>query len=131
MAFVALPHAPESAAAARHHLAAGLTALGVELDVIADAELVFTEMVGNAVRHARPLPDGRLRAGWEIRNDLVVLRVCDGGAPTRPVVRCRHDVVDAERGRGLAIVAALARDWGAQQEGRGLRTWATIDLVRM
>jgi anti-sigma regulatory factor (Ser/Thr protein kinase) len=131
MAVVALPHAPESAAAARHQLVDGLTALGVELGVIADAELVFTEMVGNAVRHARPLPDGRLRAGWEVRGDLVVLRVSDGGAPTRPVVRSHRDVVDAERGRGLAIVAALTREWGAEQEGRGLRTWATIDLVRM
>jgi hypothetical protein len=29
----------------------------------------------------------------------------------------------------LAIVAAIACDWGAEEDGRGLRTWATIDLV--
>jgi anti-sigma regulatory factor (Ser/Thr protein kinase) len=129
MAVVVLPHAPASAAVARHRLVEGLSALGIRQDVIADAELVITEMVGNAVRHARPLPDGHLRAGWELEDDRVVLRVTDGGADSRPTV-VRSQDFEAERGRGLAIVAALARDWGSEQNDRGLQIWAALDLTR-
>jgi anti-sigma regulatory factor (Ser/Thr protein kinase) len=96
--------------------------------VIADAELVLAEMVGNAVRHARPLPDGTLCAAWDVVGDAVVVRVTDGGGSTRPAVQRHIDLVRAERGRGLAIVAALAGEWGAEPTDRGLRTWARIDL---
>lgn len=125
MAVVLLPHGPASAAVARHRLVEGLARLGVRSEVIADAELVITEMVGNAVRHARPLPNGQLRAGWEIEDDRVVLRVTDGGGATRPVAERQHDS-EAERGRGLAIVAALAQDWGSQRDDRGLQIWAAL-----
>ena len=137
MAVVALPHAAASAAVARRRLVADLRRQGVATEAIADAELVLAEMVGNAVRHARPLPGGELRAGWEVRNDSVVVRVTDGGAPTLPRVQRQIDLdrgidretVEAERGRGLAIVAAVASDWGAERLDGGLRTWATIDLT--
>ncbi len=129
MAVVLLPHAPASAAVARHRLVEGLSALGVRRDVIADAELVITEMVGNAVRHARPLPDGQLRAGWDVEDDRVVLRVTDGGGSTRPAV-ARQEDFEAERGRGLAIVAALAEDWGSERDDRGLQIWASLDVTR-
>ncbi|MDQ1649545.1 MAG: hypothetical protein QOG60_1602, partial [Frankiaceae bacterium] len=33
------------------------------------------------------------------------------------------------RGRGLAIVAAIASSWGAQHEGTTLETWAVLDLT--
>lgn len=130
MGVVALPHAPSSATVARHHLVADLRKRGLPAAVIADAELVLAEMVGNAVRHARPLPDGTLCAGWEVRGESVVIRVTDGGGATRPTVQRHIDVVQAERGRGLAIVAALARAWGAEPTDRGLRTWAHIDVAR-
>jgi anti-sigma regulatory factor (Ser/Thr protein kinase) len=129
MGVVALPHAPASATTARRRIVAELTELGLPAPVVADAELVIAEMVGNAVRHARPLSDGTLSAGWEVADRTLVLRVTDGGAPTRPVRRSPTEVLEAENGRGLAIVAAIARDWGAEEDGRGLRTWATIDLV--
>jgi len=106
-----------------------LSALGIRSEIIADAELVITEMVGNAVRHARPLPDGQLRAGWELENDRVVLRVTDGGGSTRPIAAQQEDH-DAERGRGLAIVAALSRDWGSERDDGGLQIWAALDLTR-
>jgi anti-sigma regulatory factor (Ser/Thr protein kinase) len=136
MAVVALPHAPASAGVARRRLVADLRRRGVAAERIADAELVLAEMVGNAVRHARPLPGGELRAGWDVLDGSVVLRVDDGGAPTRPTMQRQidldrtadRDTIEGERGRGLAIVAAVASDWGAEREGRGLRTWATIDL---
>jgi anti-sigma regulatory factor (Ser/Thr protein kinase) len=136
MAVVALPHAAASAGVARRRLVADLRRRGVGAETIADAELVLTEMVGNAVRHARPLPGGELRADWDVRDHVLVLRVTDGGASTRPTVQQQidldrvadRDTTGAERGRGLAIVAAVASGWGSEREGRGLRTWATIDL---
>lgn len=133
MGVVALPHAPASATVARRRLVADLRSEGVASAVIADAELVITEMVGNAVRHARPLPDGTLCAAWEVRGGYVLVRVTDGGAETRPVVQpqwgSRIDAADAERGRGLAIVEAVAEEWGAERTGCGHRTWARIDLT--
>jgi anti-sigma regulatory factor (Ser/Thr protein kinase) len=128
MAAVALPHAAASATVARRRLVADLREHGLPAGVIADAELVLAEMVGNAVRHARPLPDGTLCAAWDVRADAVVVRVTDGGGTTRPTVQRQIDVVQAERGRGLAIVAAVARDWGAEPTGAGQRTWARIEL---
>ena len=128
MSVVALPHAPASATVARRRLVADLRNHGLPATVIADAELVIAEMVGNAVRHARPLPDGTLCASWHVQGNSVVVRVTDGGGPTRPAVQRQIDVVQAERGRGLAIVAAVARDWGAEPTGRGQRTWACIEL---
>jgi anti-sigma regulatory factor (Ser/Thr protein kinase) len=126
MAVVMLPHTPASATAARRGLVAELTALGVAPDIIADAELVIAEMVGNSVRHAQPLPEGGLAAGWELRDADVLVRVTDGGASTTPTVPCRIDVATSEQGRGLSIVAALAEDWGSERHGAGLRTWAII-----
>jgi anti-sigma regulatory factor (Ser/Thr protein kinase) len=128
MAAVALPHAAASATLARRRLVADLRDHGLPPEVIADAELVLAEMVGNAVRHARPLPDGTLCAAWEVAGGSVVVRVTDGGGTTRPTVQRQIDLVEAERGRGLAIVAAVAGDWGAEPTARGLRTWARIDL---
>jgi anti-sigma regulatory factor (Ser/Thr protein kinase) len=128
MADVALPHAAASATVARRRLVADLRDEGVAPTVIADAELVLAEMVGNAVRHARPLPGGTLCASWEVCGGCVVVRVTDGGGATRPTVQRQIDVLDAERGRGLAIVAAVATEWGADRTGSGYRTWARIDL---
>jgi anti-sigma regulatory factor (Ser/Thr protein kinase) len=106
--------------------------LGVRPGAIENAELVLAEMVGNAIRHARPLPGGTLTAGWEVAGDRVMLRVTDGGSSTRPTIRRRVDLTEPERererGRGMAIVAALAVDWGAEPAGVGLQTWAVVDL---
>lgn len=129
MAVVALPHAAASAAVARRRLVDDLRTRGVAPEAIADAELVLAEMVGNAVRHARPLPGGMVSADWEVRDSEVLIGVEDGGASTEPVVQRNLEDRTAERGRGLAIVAALSRTWGAEEAGRGLRTWATIDLT--
>src|SRR3954464_2527575 len=128
MAVLSLPHVPASAAAARRRLAHELTMLGVAPAVVADAELVITELVGNAVRHARPLAGGKVCAGWELAGGALFLRVTDGGAATHAIVRRTADPLDDESGRGLAIVSAIATDWGSESDGARLRTWATIDL---
>jgi anti-sigma regulatory factor (Ser/Thr protein kinase) len=129
MAIITLPHTPSSATEARRRLVADLREQGLGADDIADAELVLAEMVGNAVRHARPLPGNQLRTDWAVDDLQVTLRVVDGGAATCPTVQPTPEN-EAERGRGLAIVAALATSWGAQRDGSTLETWAVLDLAQ-
>lgn len=119
-----LPHSPVSAAIARQRLCSLLAAQSVSPDVLDDVALVVSELVGNAVRHAKGLPAGGLHVDWEIRPGVVEVAVTDGGGSTVP--RARNAGPDAQGGRGLAIVDALADDWGTRQQGGVLTVWAAI-----
>jgi anti-sigma regulatory factor (Ser/Thr protein kinase) len=117
-------HAPASAGEVRRQLGADLADAGLPAAVIADATLVVSELVGNAVRYAAPLPGGVLEVTWTITADRVRLRVSDGGGPSVPA---RHDAGPEDiRGRGLAIVAALARDWGVELSSNGAGPTSTV-----
>ena len=50
-----LPFAAESAHVAREHLVSWLEGLPIDAEARDDARLVISELIGNAVRHARPL----------------------------------------------------------------------------
>ncbi|HEV7653996.1 MAG TPA: ATP-binding protein [Mycobacteriales bacterium] len=114
---VTVRHTPASAGEVRRQLSADLADAGLPPAVIADATLVISELVGNAVRYAEPLPGGLLEVSWTVEDECVRLRVSDGGGPSVPA---RHDAGPEDvRGRGLAIVAALARDWGVEQSSNG------------
>lgn len=128
---VVVPHHPGGARLARHRLAAELADV-VPPTLLADLIAVLAELVGNAVRHARPLPGGVIRVAWRLRPSaegaLIQLRVTDGGGPsTGP--RLRTASPDAADGRGLHIVAGLASRWGVEQDGMGQRVWAEFDRV--
>jgi serine/threonine-protein kinase RsbW len=104
-----LPFSPESAAIARQQLIewmAGLDAPAAHRD---DARLVVSELVGNAVRHARPLADGTMQVAWVASPTAIDIAVTDGGARTTPE-RVEASVSDLA-GRGLAIVETLAARW--------------------
>ena len=119
-----LPHSPVSAAIARQRLCTLLSAQSVSPAVLDDVALVISELVGNAVRHATGLPSGGLHVDWEIRPGVVEVAVTDGGGSSMP--RARNASPDAQGGRGLAIVDALADDWGVRQQGSVLTVWAKI-----
>jgi anti-sigma regulatory factor (Ser/Thr protein kinase) len=112
---------------ARHRLATELRDL-VGTALLGDVLIVVAELVGNAVRHAQPLPGGVLRVAWKLRpsvwGDAVEVRVTDGGAAGRP--RLRTVDADAGDGRGLTIVAALADRWGVDRDGLGQSVWAEL-----
>ena len=93
-------------------------ALGALLDPVL---LVVSELVGNAVRHGRPPVDMRLRkAGRGVRVD-----VHDEDA-TAPSVT--HAAAEAESGRGLFLVDAVAAESGVEQvEGDGKVVWARVE----
>jgi len=103
-----LPFTAESAGVARAQLMAWLDGLGGD-EERDDARLVVSELVGNAVRHARPLADGTMRIAWDRTDDEIDIAVTDGGALTTPE-KLDASVSDLA-GRGLAIVETLASKW--------------------
>jgi len=108
----------------RHVLVSALSALEVDETVVGEAEIVISELVGNAVRHARPLPDGMIRVSWTVRGDVVEVEVTDGGGPTtpRPAPRALLSV----SGRGLRIVRGLAHEWGVHDDRAGRTVWVAL-----
>ncbi|MGA8112577.1 MAG: ATP-binding protein [Actinocatenispora sp.] len=122
---VCVPHHARGAAVARTRLLAALRDVEVDPDLAADAVTVVSELVGNAVRHARPLHHGVIEVCWSAAPDRVQLWVTDGGSATAP--RLRTAGWDAVDGRGLQIVAGLAQRWGVELDGPGRCVWA--DLV--
>ncbi|MFF0306152.1 ATP-binding protein [Streptosporangium sp. NPDC004379] len=118
---------PSSAAHARARIAEWI---GADHPAYENVRLAASELVTNAVVHARPAGPYDLvllvlaRAG-----DLLRVEVTDpGGVPWDPrVPRAVPD--DQERGRGLAIVAELSRGhWGVRGHGtRGRTVWCALD----
>ena len=83
--------------------------LGAGDETSDDARLVVSELVGNSVRHARPLADGTMHVAWTSSGADLDIAVTDGGALTTPE-RVEAGVSDLA-GRGLSIVETLAARW--------------------
>ena len=107
-------------AMARHRTAELLTDWGYD-ELVADAELVVTELVTNAIIHA----ETGCQVTVERTRNGVRISVADGDGTSRP----RPQPFDLERegGRGLLIVSTLASDWGISPGDEGKTVWA--DLV--
>ena len=124
---VLVPHHASGARLARHQLTKTL-ADRIRPGFLADVMTVVAELVGNAVRHARPLPDGMIRITCQLvpmrHSSTVRIRVTDGGSSDTP--QLRSATPDALSGRGLAMVAALAKRWGVEALGTGRCVWAEL-----
>jgi anti-sigma regulatory factor (Ser/Thr protein kinase) len=111
---VPLPSRPESAATARRITSCVmLRQWALPPQTAEHGVLLVSELVGNAVRHARPLPDGTIQVSWKAVPHGIQLSVTDGGSSTRP-----HRVnasSSALAGRGMAIVDSLAYRWWIDQ----------------
>jgi hypothetical protein len=127
---VTVLHHPSSAAVIRRNLADDLAA---ELpgyahrfgpDFPDDVAAVATELVGNAVRHARPLAGGVIMVEWRAYPDSIEIRVTDGGSAHIPVMR--RVAPDSLEGRGLTIVASLSARWGVSPGDVGRCVWAWL-----
>jgi anti-sigma regulatory factor (Ser/Thr protein kinase) len=108
-------HAP-SASVVRRELREWLAERGYRGEYVDDARVVVSELVGNSVRHAAPLPVNDLVVSWAIEDDDLVISVSDGGSgSTSPhMVEAGQAAVS---GRGLSIVAALAERWWVEEAG--------------
>ncbi len=125
---VRVPFRASSAAVARTALVDWLSGSGARNGEIEDAKVVVSELVGNSIRHARPLRgSGDLVVGWRLEQGSVVISVSDGGAETVP--RRLELSPTAESGRGMGIVEALSDDWWVEMHEDGT-TGCTVH-VRM
>ncbi|MFJ8820384.1 ATP-binding protein [Streptomyces sp. NPDC102467] len=100
-----IPHDPRAVTVARRTLRLVLHTHGL-LALTEPAELLATELVSNAVRHTKG--PAALRLSWG--DGLLRLGAWDAD-PTPPRPPTPH-LVDAEQGRGLALVGAFADEWG-------------------
>ena len=119
---------PSSVSAARHLVRADLSTTELPQRIIDDSVLVVSELMTNAVRHAQPLrapgrPDA-IRLRWTAGPGRVSIDVTDGGGPDRPHVETAG-VADVG-GRGLAVVQALAIEWGVTRAGPAVTVYAVV-----
>ena len=121
---VHLPCAPASVPSARRALAEELRSAGVLEQAVADAALVVSELVSNAILHAYPLPGERLKVAWVVADGFLEVAVSDGGSATMP--HDTHPGVSSVGGRGLAIVTHLCQTWGVRNDEVGLTVWAIL-----
>jgi anti-sigma regulatory factor (Ser/Thr protein kinase) len=83
-----------------------------------DVRLVVSELAANAVMHAQTRYHVRLRVGPTVRVEVT------DASPTLPVVQSSSD--SGRGGRGLAIVNALAQQWGVDPLPDGKIVWADL-----
>ncbi|WP_426564381.1 ATP-binding protein [Angustibacter sp. McL0619] len=119
-----VPHAYSSVPRTRRTIGEDLRGRDVPATVVDEAELVVSELLGNAVRHASALPDGTVRVHWQVKGGVVELDVTDGGGRTVPMPA--QPTLYATRGRGLRIVRSLAHEWGVLDEDRGRTVWVCL-----
>lgn len=109
----------DSAHLARRVVTEALTDYG-RGDLVDDATLVVSELVANAVMHARTPMDLSIEAaGHGIR-----VAVSDG---SHILPRWTPASPTATSGRGLILVERLATRWGAEPHGGGKTVWAVLD----
>ncbi|RST00948.1 ATP-binding protein [Streptomyces sp. WAC07149] len=87
------------------------------------AETVAGELLANAVLHGDA---GTASITARLRGDRLRFEVRDQSAAV-PRKRAGHP--DAEHGRGLLIIAALADEHGVEQGSSGKSCWAEFDLA--
>ena len=109
-----LPPDPASAGLARRITRGALG--GKPADVVDTAELLVSELVANAVRHASAAPEISI----DLDGGRVRVTVSDTSPETPDV---RHSSLEAENGRGLLLVESLADAWGWYRTNRGKRVW--------
>jgi serine/threonine-protein kinase RsbW len=112
-----LPFHLRSVPKARRLVSQTLAARAIRSDVVADSLSVLSELVGNALRHARPRADGDIEVKLTLDRQSIVISVADGGAATVPSIMSPAPM--ARSGRGLGIVHTLTRDWGVRETSDG------------
>ncbi|WP_435877006.1 ATP-binding protein [Streptomyces acidicola] len=113
---------PGSVAHARRLTRARLSGWALCEDTCDTATLVVSELVTNAIVHAA---GRRVVCELHDRDDLVRIAVRDEGrAPGEPHPASQRP--EEEHGRGLLLIEAMCRAWGAQDAGPGLLVWADV-----
>jgi anti-sigma regulatory factor (Ser/Thr protein kinase) len=126
LASLTLPGRADQVRLARKWLADLVAGLPAADDII----LVASELTANAVSHSDSgRSGGTLTVRVAVGADLVRVEVADAGGcwGVRPGrADRRHDELDDEYGRGLAIVECLATDWGIYGDDSGRTAWCEL-----
>jgi anti-sigma regulatory factor (Ser/Thr protein kinase) len=116
---MALPRSPSSVGAARRFIQGRASAWALSEPARQQLVLIGSELVTNAVLHART----ELTLALELDRGRVRISVLDRSqAP--PTLR--HYRPDALTGRGLGVVAALSDRWGVSTAAEGKVVWAEV-----
>ncbi|MGW0555880.1 ATP-binding protein [Streptomyces sp. NPDC002926] len=110
-----VPPDPAAVADTRRRAAAQLTRWGLR-EAVPTTELIVSELVTNAIRHASAPIELRL-----IHDGALICEVSDASS-TSPHPR-RAQELD-EGGRGLLLVGRLSERWGTRHTGSGKTNWA-------
>ncbi|MEV2211727.1 SpoIIE family protein phosphatase [Streptomyces sp. NPDC050997] len=110
-----VPADPAMVASARKNASRQLTEWGLD-EAAFVTELVVSELVTNAIRHAQPPIELRL-----INDRTLICEVSDGSSSAPHLRRAR---TFDEGGRGLMLVAQLTQGWGTRQTPDGKIIWA-------
>jgi anti-sigma regulatory factor (Ser/Thr protein kinase) len=110
-----LPADPALVARARSLTSRQLTEWGLEL-LVFSTEIIVSELVTNAIRHARGPIALRL-----IHTENLICEVSDSSLSAPHLRRAR---TTDEGGRGLYLVAQLSSDWGTRYTRDGKTIWA-------
>jgi anti-sigma regulatory factor (Ser/Thr protein kinase) len=116
---------PESVADARR----ALEGLHLPAEALADAQLLVTELVTNAVRHADLGPGEKILVTAEREGSTLRITVRDRseGTPPFSTAGSIRPPPGAESGWGLFLVDRLASRWGTGR-GSGSSFWFELDL---
>jgi anti-sigma regulatory factor (Ser/Thr protein kinase) len=114
---------PELTTPAFARAAVGAMSSGLPEEVVFDIELLTTELVTNALKHATMSQSEQIIVRL-VLHDRVRVEVIDPGPPfdPRPV---RPDP-GSMNGWGLFIVDAIATSWGVEPEGHGKKVWFEV-----
>ncbi len=125
LAQIFLSVAPEAARAARNFTKATLAEWQLD-DLFTEGVLIASELVTNAIRHGGCCTgdSSPVELAWQRQASRVVCMVTD--CNSRPPVLGAADQ-DAESGRGLQVVQALAATWGWMLLGATSKAvWAAL-----
>ena len=118
MVDIVLPPEATSISSARHAVADLLYDVAhVPVMVIEDVLLLVSELVTNAVLHART----EIRVCASVEDAVVSVSVRDRDPHHAPVFARRG--ADATSGRGILLVHALASDWGVELTEASKLVW--------
>lgn len=98
-------------------------------DLSFTAQLLSSELIANAVRHARQEPGERVSLLVECDDEVLRVEVRDGGPGVDPLALLVEHAQEDERHRGLFLVHALADRWGFRRAEGSYLVWFELDLL--
>lgn len=114
---------PEASRHARRALEKNLADWGM-IELLDDASIVTGELVANAAREG-----DAFTLDLTASDSTLMIEVTDRSKKD-PVIKAEYGDCDAEEGRGLFLVDAIADDWGFRRTGERKTVWARVGAAR-